>query len=217
MAEYNPFEVIDEDNNDSTESSNDSFNAFESPKPEESKTETPKEESMDTFTSPNVGKKYNIVDMYWLINNKLFENKKLEKNEIALLTLGYNADFNNLRICLYEPNAKTFTEHAIFKTEAKQITSVNVFSETAHKVLAMIAKGENCDVVNFERVFSNSQNGWTPSPSMFKVNLKEKNITLQVSHDNVTYTYMFTDWQIQALMSVFKFMTNGGSWTASLK
>lgn len=218
MADYNPFDVVD-DSEDSNTESTDTFNAFE---PSTSSNNKTNEQSMNTSNSEldntSNNKKHNIIDMYWLINNKLFENKKLETNEIALLTIGYNADFNNLRIGLFEPNNKTFTEHAIYKTEAKLITTVNVFSETAHKALSIINKGENADIINFERVFSQAQaNSWKPSPSLFKINLSEKNITLEVTNNNTKYTYVFTDWQIAALLSVFKYMTNGGSWSASLK
>lgn len=212
---FNPFaSASEEDDNDL--GFTEPFSSNSTPVFEQPVVETPVVTA--TFTPPNANKKYNIVDMYWLINNKLFNKQKLDANEVALLSIGYNADFNNLRFVIHEINDKVFTESAILKHEAKVISSVNVFSETSAKVLNNIKRGITEPVHNFERVFNaNMIEQWKPNQASFEINKENGgSIILKILYNNTTYSYMFTDWQIEVLISCFKFMTNGDSWKSSI-
>jgi hypothetical protein len=171
-----------------------------------------------TAERPSYTKKYNIVDMYWLINQKLFNQEKLEQNEASLLIIGYNADFNNLRVAFHEAGPKTFTEASVLKYETKQITTVNIFSETAQKVLYNIqSKKYKDEISNFERIFTphSGSNDWKPNPSQIEMEIP-KYIKLRTKFNNTTYLFTFSDWQIQALLNAMKFMTDGNAWKASL-
>lgn len=163
-------------------------------------------------------KKYNIVDLYWLVNQKLFNSEKLNKDEVALLIIGYNADFNNLRIAFHDVSAKTFNETSILKHETKQITTVNIFSETAQKILFNVhTKKFKDEFSNFERIFtaSSGNNDWKPNPTQIEMNIPN-NIILKTKFNNNIYSFTFLDWQIQAFLNAMKFMTNGDAWKASL-
>lgn len=163
-------------------------------------------------------KKYNIVDLYWLVNQKLFNSQKLNKDEAALLVIGYNADFNNLRIAFHEANAKSFTQTSILKYETKQITTVNLFSETAQKILYNIqTKKFKDEITNFERLFTANvgNNDWKPNPTQITMDIPN-NIIIQTKYNNTLYSFTLLDWQIQAFLNAMKFMTDGNSWKASL-
>lgn len=162
---------------------------------------------------------YNIVDLYWLINAKLANNQKLNEDELELAVLGYNADFNNLRVALYKTNAATFTESSILKYEAKQIISVNVFSETAQQILFAISQKQNTRISNFERIFSaNMSSDWKPASAVFDVDGTNKIITLKtMSSNNRSSSFTFAGWEMFALGNAFNFMTNGQAWRSSLQ
>lgn len=164
-------------------------------------------------------KKYNIVDLYWLVNQKLFNSEKLNKDEVALLIIGYNADFNNLRIAFHEVTAKSFNETSILKHETKQITTVNIFSETAQKILFNVhTKKFKDEFSNFERIFTanSGNNDWKPNSTQIEMNIPN-NIVLKTKFNNAIYSFTFLDWQIQAFLNAMKFMTDGDAWKASLK
>lgn len=163
-------------------------------------------------------KKYNIVDLYWLVNQKLFNSQKLNKDEVALLIIGYNTDFNNLRISFHEANAKSFTQTSILKYETKQIATINLFSETAQKILYNVqTKKFKDEVSNFERLFSPNvgNNDWKPNPSQITLDIPN-NIILQTKYNNTLYSFTLLDWQIQAFLNAMKFMTDGSAWKSSL-
>lgn len=161
---------------------------------------------------------YNIVDLYWLINSKLVNNQKLNDDELELAILGYNADFNNLRITLFKTSNSTFTESSILKYEAKQIVSVNIFSETAQQILFAISQKQNGRINNFERIFSSNMAGdWKPSPTIFDIDMVNKNITIRIMNNNKPASFTFSGWEMYALGNAFNFMTNGQAWRSSLQ
>lgn len=222
MTTANPFETQTEEVTDTFEfGSPEPDNPFDggvSLFPTNNPTPTQQPVSQQNSAQKEYIKKYNIVDMYWLINQKLFNNEKLNKDEVALLTIGYNADFNNLRFVFYEANPKTFNETSILKHETKQITSVNIFSETAQKILFNVhSKKFKDEFSNFERVFtaSSGTNDWKPNPTQIEMNIPS-NIILKTKFNNAIYSFTFLDWQIQAFLNAMKFMTDGDAWKASL-
>ena len=214
------------------------FNPFDSTSTEDAafSFEAPVEETGNMFNAPvtpppaapmqqstpqSSGKKgvYNIVDLYWLVNSKLYNHQKLNEDELELAILGYNADFNNLRISLNRASPATFTESSILKYEAKQVMSINVFSETAQQLLFALNQKQVTKVSNFERVFSaNMSNEWKPAVSAFEVDGTNKIVTLQVTGSNGRgSSFTFSGWEIFALGNALNFMTNGQAWRASLQ
>lgn len=168
-----------------------------------------------------IEKKHNIIDMYWLFNPKLLTKQQIGENELKLITIGYNADFCNLRFCLYDVgnNSKNvFSETAIHKYNATQITTVNVFSEVAEQIITNVTIGKKSTIYNFERIFSKNmiESGWSPSKSTFNISPEDASISINVDSNGTTYTYYFIDWQLKTLLNSMKFMTNGNSWKASL-
>lgn len=208
-APFNPFGNAIEDD----ESNEDISFGNSQPQSTPQQVTSQPEQKQQTFSTPE--KKHNIVDQYWLINSKLFEKEKLESGEVQLLTLGYNADFSNLRISLFEANDKTFTETAIHKYSAKQLVTANIFTETAEQVIANVTQAKSGVVYNFERLFSEAmvKSDWKPAKTVFEVDAEKGMITLKV---NDKHYFVFKDWQLKALLNVFKFMTNGNAWLSSL-
>lgn len=212
---YNPFSDDDQENEEDNVVEFGSSNPEEPPNVDEPKKEEPV--MGNKLEKPN--NKCNIIDLYWLINNKFFNKEKLGPNEVPLICIGYNADFLNLRITFHvvngDSNPPIFVPTGINKNNSKSLCTVNVFSETAHNLYHNITKGTKdvVEITNFERLFNSS---WEPTPCAFKIDKKEGTITIKTSINSEIYTYVFTDWQIQVLLNSLKFMFNGDSWKSSL-
>lgn len=209
---FNPFETADDDNVPTFGVVDETPKFNEVVQPAIVPNSIPNSSPTNSYT-----KKYNIVDLYWLINHKLFVNEKLNPNECQLLILGYNADFNNLRVAFLESNAKTFNESSILKYEAKQVTSINIFSEVAQQIIYNTSKGRNAKISNFERIFSANMSGdWKPNTSQIEIEIAKQEIVIRTTTNNKTYSYTFLDWQLQAFLNALKFMVDGQAWRASL-
>lgn len=174
-----------------------------------------KEQTVANESLPYV-KKYNIIDLYWCINSKLFDKKPLEKNECPLLIIGYNGDFLNLRFGLYDSTDKSFTETGIHKHECKLIGQINVFSETAQLVHQSIIQKKDTTVTNFERIFSNGTD-WTPTKGNFEISTVNKNVVLNILDENKQHRFFtFGNSSIHNLISALTFMYNGNAWVSAM-
>lgn len=170
----------------------------------------PIEESAPVF----VKKHHNIIDMYWLINNKLFERKPLGEGEAGFLALGYNADFANLRVGFHQPDQESFTKSSMIKDKMKFMTTLNIFSETAYNILDCLRTAKDINISNFERIIG-ADNKWVPNQTQISGNAQEIIIKTLTTEGNKFY-YTFSGWQVPCLASALKYMCEGQSWSKYL-
>lgn len=166
--------------------------------------------------------KYNITDFYWLVHPNVLESNKtpIPSEECGMLVIGYNASFSNLRLTFYDlpDSGSALKPGEIHKNEMKTIATVNVFSETAMQILAMITSKKSGSVMNYERIFSISSNtDWQPTLAKFDIDLAKGVISIIIKvGEKGKKVYHLKEWQITAFMDSLKFMTNNRSWMASL-
>lgn len=201
-SKSNPFLDLDENEEDFNPKSNSSSN------------------SSNNILQPQIDqqnqKKYNIIDFYWLINPKINNKEKLSQNEVGLITIGYNADFNNIRIGLFEITDNVLMDYCIHKYNAKQLSFVNVYSETAEKIVYRLTNNTADNIINYERIFSQGmiKQEWKPSKCMFII--QNDPIIKVIIQVNDKYFYQFTEWQLKALFNSLKYSINGQAWSTSL-
>jgi len=163
----------------------------------------------------NIKKRHhNIVDMYWLINEKLFNQQALGQGEAGLLAIGYNADFGNLRIGFHEVNGESFTKSSMIKDKMKFLTSINFFSETAYAIRDCLRNGKPVNISNFERIIG-SDNKWTPNQTQITGDTNQL-IIKTMTPEGKKYNYTFSNWQIPAFATALKYMTEGQSWDSNI-
>ncbi len=152
--------------------------------------------------------KHNIVDMYWLINQKLYDKEELNSDpkEVGVLTIGYNADFNNLRIGFFEIQSDSITKSSINKDKMRFLTSINIFSETAFKIL-----NNQVDFYNLERIIG-AENPWTPNITLFSKE-DDRFIIKTMSTNGEKFMFTFSKSEFSCLQTALNFMINGGSWS----
>ncbi|MEO5349612.1 MAG: hypothetical protein H7836_08200 [Magnetococcus sp. YQC-3] len=167
----------------------------------------------DNSLLPNQSKiKYNIVDMHWLINNKLYNKLKLEEDpkEAGFLTLGFNADFNNLRVGFYEITESSITRNSINKDKMNFLTSINIFSETANNITFKLRNNQPLELYNLERIIG-LKNQWVPNITMISGDRNEITIKTMTPEEK-KYMFSFTDYQVDIFLNSLNFMCNGDSW-----
>jgi hypothetical protein len=159
-------------------------------------------------------KHHNIIDMYWLINDKLFQKKPLGEGEAGFIALGYNADFANLRVGFHQPDQESFTKSSMVKDKMKFMTSINLFSETAYNILDCLRTAKPINISNFERIVG-ADNSWTPNQTQITGN-QEEIIIKTLTPNGEKYYYTFLAWQIPCFASALKYMVEGNSWNKYL-
>lgn len=156
--------------------------------------------------------KYNIIDLFWLINQKLIDKTQIQPNEAHLLTIGYNASFGNLRMTFYGCNQNTFTPSSIILGNAKRITTANMYPEACIELLSK--KDANQPIMLFERTIRND-NKW--SPNQTTVIWAKNAIRIQTTDSqNVSSLFDITNWQVIAFEQAMLFMTRGKSWDMNM-
>jgi hypothetical protein len=163
-------------------------------------------------------RKFIISDLYWLKNLKPLYKQALGQNEINTLVISYNADFENLRLCLL--NCDQSNPKIISLPSGSRINSVNIFSETCREIISFfeslnkenIASSFPATIHNCERIISLGNNSWTPNETAFVI-LNQQLIEIHTKQPNGTQLlFTLVGWQVKAFLECCRFMTNGNSW-----
>ena len=162
-------------------------------------------------------RKYRFIQMYMLINNKLFSNQQLN-GESAIMEISYNLDYGNLRLSFCNNRNDTFDRTSIRIMNVDRLTTINVYPEVAEQLLYNIENWKAGKFQVFERLLQTSGGGWTPNNTMFNVDSNNKVVTVisAPSNSNITCQYTFSEWQLNALVSALKFLVNGVAWNLDL-
>lgn len=153
-------------------------------------------------TAPASGSKYNIIDLAWVVNMKLTANQRLDEGEAAVLMLGYNADFNNLRVVFRSAEQSAFSPSSINLPGTKIITSMNLFSETCAEILYKKGTGEQIQVL--ERMFKLDQS-WAPNQSIITWDSDMISLYSKMSNGTVISFFLY-QWQIDLFAYGLQFM-----------
>jgi len=157
--------------------------------------------------------KYAMLDMFWLINEKLFNNEKLLNGESQICVIGFNASFGNLRVEFRSIKSDSFHGTAIVHTNCPKITSFNIYSEEAYKIL--YNRNINTEFFIIERLINVSN--WIPNESYVKWNNPQ-----QISFKTIDKTSNQTHWitlsviQTEMVIKALEYMINGNAWNSIL-
>jgi len=165
---------------------------------------------------PAVKRKYKFVQMYWLINPKLFAQQQLAAGEAPLIEISYNVDYGNARISFIKINNTTFDATSIRVQNTDRQTTVNIYAETADQVLYHLEKGIPGNIQVFERMIQASAS-WSPNKTNIVIN-QDGSVTLntQPSNSQTGHSYTFSGWQIESLKKVLKFLTEGSAYVIDI-
>lgn len=221
----NPFEI--EDPFKSTEAASttttsppnttdaDPFASIENPKPMANENPFASNRNLYSNNMGNTKRKYKFVQMYLLINNKLFANQSLN-NESGIMEISYNVDYGNLRLSFCSPNQNTFDRTSIKIQNMERQTTINIYPEVAENILHSVEQWKTNQFQIFERMIQSSAN-WSPNSSIVRIDGNNKSVAIHTKASNGNaYMYIFTDWQLNALINSLKFLVNGVAWNLDL-
>ena len=163
------------------------------------------------FQNNGERQKYNIKDFFWFINPKLFSQQGLTQGEAGMITVGYNLDFDNMRLQLYSIDQSTFKPGAILLPNAKKLAVSHLYPEYRYQMIHAAEHEYDAQYFSFERTISGTGN-WEPNKTIINVTKENIQITSVHSKDNSQYFYVFSGWQRQALLDAASSITCANHW-----
>ena len=151
-------------------------------------------------------RKYNIIDIAWLVNPKLYDNTL--GTEAPYVVISYNGDFNNLRIGLKVMNGNMpFNTNYLTPNNWFNGTNINLYPENCAQIKY---SGQN-QIQIIERMFNLNVN-WMPNSTI--ITIGQNNLAVNTTDSNGNqYSYTFVGYQYELLKHCFDFMLNGQAWS----
>jgi hypothetical protein len=164
----------------------------------------------------NGKRRYKFVQMYLLINPKLFAKQQLE-GESPLLDISYNVDYGNLRLTFCNINQNTFDSTSIKVQNVERTTVVNLYPEVAEQLLYNLENWKPNQIQAFERMIQSNAN-WSPNATYFTIDPTNQTVSVnsKPANSNNISKYVFSEWQLNALINSLKFLVNGTAWNLDL-
>jgi|GEM_PF-3901511 len=152
----------------------------------------------------NNNEKFVIVDMFWFVNRKLYTNTNFDQNECHVLTIGFNAAFNNMRISMFTAGEGAFTDTSIIIGNCNKLANFNIFSEHALQILHT----QKTPIRIFERVIR--AGSWSPNKS--EITNNGDHFLVHSMHNQVNCNFKIADEQVIGFTKALEFLLNGQSW-----
>lgn len=166
-----------------------------------------------TFPTANVEEKqqYHIIDLFWFINRKIIYNQKVDQGEAHIMTVGYNANFNNLRFGLLNNTNNAITPSSLIIQNATRLTGWNIYPEEA--ILLKAYQGSDQPLNLRERQIKSG--GWTPNQT--QIIWGKDTILFKTKDSNGTIlSFVLMQEQIIGFEKALEFMYNGTAWTLAM-
>jgi len=158
---------------------------------------------------PVVKSKYNIFDMFWLINEEIFDDlNNLEPNQAHFVSISFNMDFGNLKVTLCNLTDEALDNHVLFRQHMTTLISGTIYPSSAFRIL----NSKEDSFVCMEQLINKTGEAWQKERPMVQINRREDNYECVITNplNNNTYKYIFKDWQKDAFEHSLKYVYNQG-------
>lgn len=166
-------------------------------------------ESNDVYERPEPKLKYHIMDLFWMINEKICRNEQLEENEAQFVTISYNMDFGNLRINLYDIPDKAIQNNVVFNQSLKLKITATIYPSSCFQ---LIHSNYDCKFMCIEQLLTDTQEPWQRERPVSVLSRKNEIIRLTVTDpktQNVTF-FDFNNWQKKAFEEALQYTYKDG-------
>lgn len=158
-----------------------------------------------SFSKENKDNRYNIMNMFWLINPKLYTPKEtpLLENEVHFCTIAYNINFGNLRIELSNMTNDSIANNTMICMDKMQrIVAGTVYPSAMFQLVMGVP-----EVICFEQIIKYTGEDWQKNRPATKFHkTADNNIIFTVDK----HVYEFSGWQKDALIGSCKFALTQG-------
>lgn len=141
--------------------------------------------------------KYNIVNMFWLVNPKIYTKEELLPNEVHFVTISFNIGFGNLRIEVCNMSNESVKDQLICLNKIQRITNGTIYPTAMFQLVCKLP-----DVVCYEQIINYDGSDWQSkiNPVRFVTNEKGSYVMSIGQH-----VYEFSGWQKEVLLYCCKF------------
>ncbi|HKL43794.1 MAG TPA: hypothetical protein VJ892_00780 [Candidatus Absconditabacterales bacterium] len=153
--------------------------------------------------------KYNIFDMFWLVNEDIFEDiNKLEENQVHFISISYNMDFGNLKLTLCNLTEEAIDNHVLFRQHMTTLISGTIYPSSAFRIL----NSNEHEIICMEQLINKTGEAWQKERPMVQVNKYDSKYECIIINplNNKSYKYIFKDWQKNAFEHSLKYIYNEG-------
>lgn len=168
-----------------------------------------KQESNETYERPEPKPKYHIMDLFWLINEKLCRSEQLEENEAQFVTISYNMDFGNLRINLYDIPDGAIQKNVVFNQSLKLKITATIYPSSCFQLMHA---DNDCEFMCIEQLLTDLNEQWQKERPVSVLSRNDNNIRLTVTDpktQNVTF-FDFIGWQKKAFEEALQYAYKDG-------
>ncbi|MEM4385244.1 MAG: hypothetical protein QXD03_01715 [Candidatus Anstonellales archaeon] len=157
-------------------------------------------------------RKYNIIDIFWMVNEKLTDNQTLSEDEAAYCVIGFNATFGNMRVEFRKQGQNKL--NYIVQSQCPRITSFNIYSEEAFEILEKIQRGEKFNHVVRERIIN--QQNWYPNETKIIFNNGKIGIMTIDNNQKIKAKFVMNHTQTKMFVTALRYMISGQAWNMML-
>jgi hypothetical protein len=169
-----------------------------------------------TFTPPVFGgntqistekQKYKIVDIFWLLNSKFYDQKPLVKGEAHFVVISFNITFNNMRISFFNLTDGSIQGNVAFLNKMQRTVSGTIYPASAFHVVNASRISKVC----LEQLWQATGEAWQQNRPICKVEKNENLVRLTIQdNQNGAYFYDFAGWQREAFLYACQFAYTQG-------
>jgi hypothetical protein len=145
--------------------------------------------------------KYQILNMFWLINPKAYSNEEMKAGEANFASISYNVNFGNLRIELCNMTQDSIVNQMICLNKINRLLSATIYPAAMFQVVSNVP-----EVFCMEQIINYNNADWQNNLKGAKFNTSETGVILTIAE----HCYEFTGWQKEALLYSCKFGLNQG-------
>ncbi len=162
----------------------------------------------------NQSTKYQIIDLFWLINPVLYtQPQKLIQNQAQFVVISYNISFGNLRISFFNIGQGAIQGSSVFLNNMQRITSGTIYPASAF----CINNNVRISTVCVEQMFKSTGEDWQQSRPKCTVEKNENLIRLTIEDQKSgKYFYDFMHWQREAFIYACQFCYTTGMYLHGL-
>jgi len=159
--------------------------------------------------------KYHIMDLFWLINEKIcVAGAPVEEGEAKFVILSYNMDFGNLRVVMYDVPDGAIQGTVVFQQSLKNLVVGTVYPSSCYRLLNTDVPEMTC----MEQLINNTGEQWQKERPFCQFK-KEKNelsgeeyirMTISDPKTQKAYHFNFVGWQKDVLLEACQFAYTEG-------
>lgn len=160
------------------------------------------QQPQNNYQNNNQQKKvYNIIDLYWLLNI----NPNRTQAEFEALTIGYNLDYDNIRLTFFAAGTSQVTDTQIHLSYQNRSGAANIYPEVAQELLYKLKHpSDQPQTVNLIERSLSQNSSWKPSKSVITIyNATAVGLFTMVNNQPVMFPLL--QWQINCLISSLEF------------